>query len=448
MIFLTIAFIGAVSAIYEPQGVLKSALSNPESFRKLFSAYQTDEGRHYTPTEGRLRARNFRRSVQMVFDHNAKDSSFELELNMFSDLSEEEKKMYMGFNLTAQIGEDAVEEYVPTSNRGYLSSKNWKGIAVTSVKNQGRCGSCWVFSAVGALEGNYKTHGGILKSFSEQEALDCSGGGSCKGGYMPKVYDWMKRSGRLAPMSAVPYKGSQGYCNYRSKPNGMIALRLTGYTNARGDSAHVNALNNVGPLSVGYSVANDFMSYKGGIYRRGYCSGGGHAVTSVGYTSDYFLMKNSWGARWGESGYFRIGRGNVCGITNMGYAPTLQKTGKKDDGSDEQIDDNDNGGKCVATDKDSRCGGWPLSHCSESQYWNFMKQNCAASCKKCECIDINSKCSEWKGKGYCSGQYGDYMTFVCKKSCGKCNNDGNDGGCQEGFKDCGGGRCVHEHWPC
>jgi hypothetical protein len=63
--------------------------------------------------------------------------------------------------------------------------------------------------------------------------------------------------------------------------------------------------------------------------------GGGHAVTSVGYTPDYFRMKNSWGAKWGERGYFRIARGNVCGITRMGYAPKFEATGKTDDGTDE-----------------------------------------------------------------------------------------------------------------
>ena len=59
-------------------------------------------------------------------------------------------------------------------------------------------------------------------------------------------------------------------------------------------------------------------------------------MTSVGYTPDYFRMKNSWGRSWGESGYFRIARGNVCGITNMGFAPTFQSTGKTDDGTDEE----------------------------------------------------------------------------------------------------------------
>lgn len=83
---------------------------------------------------------------------------------------------------------------------------------------------------------------------------------------MAKVYTWLKGSNRISSMKANPYRGRQGSCNYNSKPNALIAFTVTGYTNTRGDSNHVTALANSGPLSVGYSVASDFFKYKGGLY--------------------------------------------------------------------------------------------------------------------------------------------------------------------------------------
>ena len=91
---------------------------------------------------------------------------------------------------------------------------------------------------------------------------------------MGKVFDWLQKSGRMSTSKATPYTGRQGRCSYSNKPNALIAFRVTGYTNAKGDANHVTALANSGPLSVGYSVASDFFKYKGGIYRNSRCSGG------------------------------------------------------------------------------------------------------------------------------------------------------------------------------
>ena len=336
MIFFTL-LIGASTALNAAPEVLQSALSNPTAFRALFSEYQAAEGRNYVGGEQRLRASIFRSNIQEIAAHDSESTGWTQELNMFADMTEEEKASYTGFNASAlDLEEFADEEVLP--RLGNPSSKDWRGVAVTKVKNQKSCGSCWIFSGIGALEGHYKTQGSILKSFSEQEGLDCIQRNGCKGGWMGKVFDWLKKSGRIGATKDIPYKGRQGSCRYDSKPNALIAFRVTGYSNARGDSAHVTALATSGPLSVGYSIASDFMRYKNGIYNRGYCSGGGHAVTSVGYTSTYFRMKNSWGSRWGEGGFFRIARGNVCGITDMGFAPRLASTGMKDEGDDDGKD--------------------------------------------------------------------------------------------------------------
>ena len=90
---------------------------------------------------------------------------------------------------------------------------------------------------------------------------------------MAKVFTWLKGSGRLGSMKEIPYTGRQRSCNHSNNKNHLIAFRVTGYSNTRGDSNHVTALATKGPLSVGYKVASDFFKYRGGIYRKGYCSG-------------------------------------------------------------------------------------------------------------------------------------------------------------------------------
>ena len=122
---------------------------------------------------------------------------------------------YTGANFTQNIGDDIPEYQAPltagpaSGSRDWRSANNGKAQAVTKVKNQGRCGSCWVFSAVGALEGAYKNKGSILKSFSEQEGLECSMRNGCGGGWMHYVYNYAKKAGRFAEMKDAPYKGER-----------------------------------------------------------------------------------------------------------------------------------------------------------------------------------------------------------------------------------------------
>jgi len=268
---------------------------------------------------------------------------------------------------------------------------------------------------------------------------------------MYTVYNYAKKSGRLGEMDSIPYQGRERSCNYKSKKNGLIAFKISGYTDARGEAAHVRALDSSGPLSVAYTCTKKFFKYTGGIYRdSSRCSGGGHAVTSVGYAPTYFIMKNSWGKTFGEKGYFRIARGNVCGINNHGYIPTLVATGKVDDGTDEGGDDGGDDDDSTCSDSNARCPEWAgrsPSECTEN--WTWMKDNCAKSCGVCGCQDNSPKCAEWKGKGYCTQDYVSFMDLNCKKTCGNCSDDGGDtDGCQAGFKKCPDGSCVHEHWNC
>ncbi|KAL5262145.1 hypothetical protein ACHWQZ_G007742 [Mnemiopsis leidyi] len=463
MFLFLVALIAAAAASVDDIRIT-SALMSPQALQKLYSDYSGEQGRTFNRAEQRVRLGLFRKTLQTIAEHNSRDESWQMGLNQFSDMTEEEMYSYTGANFTESLPEDVPEYVAPLTAGPASGARDWrtanggKAQAVTKVKNQGRCGSCWVFSAVGALEGAYKNQGSILKSFSEQEGLECSMRNGCGGGWMHYVYNYAKKAGRFAEMKDVPYKGREGSCSFSRARDGLIAFKVSGYSNAKGDSNHVRALDSSGPLSVAYTCTKNFFKYRGGIYRESSCSGGGHAVTNVGYAPDYFIMKNSWGTGFGERGYFRIGRGNVCGITNQGLIPTLTSTGKTDPGTDEGGDDggdDTDGGKCVAVDTNDRCPEWAAREPSEcTENWRWMTDNCRKSCKQCDCVDLGAKCEEWKGKGYCETQYVTFMTRLCRKTCDKCHkddggdDDNNNGDCQEGFKKCPDGSCVHEHWHC
>lgn len=333
-----------VGVAFGAPNVLQNALQSPKAFVKLMADYDAEFGKKYEGAEAKMRMGLFRKTLRKVVQHNGVPADYEEGLNQFSDMTQEEKMSYTGMNMS-MIPADLPELEEPLLSMPMAGSRDWTGYAVTKIKNQGKCGSCWVFSATGAIEGQYKILGKVLKSFSEQEGLACSARNGCKGGWMGNVYDYVKRVGRYAPMASAPYKGTEGSCSFSRYPNGLISQKVSGYRSVRGDASVSRAIYSNGPVSVGYTVVDSFFRYKTGVYNERSCtSGGGHAVTAVGYTSTYYKMKNSWGISFGEKGYFRIARGNVCGITNSGTFPTMSSTGRADNGRDESTDEKDDGG--------------------------------------------------------------------------------------------------------
>merc|ERR1712066_976182 len=182
---------------------------------------------------------------------------------------------------------------------------------VTGVKNQGSCGSCWTFGAVGSVEGVHKKETGSLVTFAEQELLDCVYEGKrdgCQGGWMQDCFTYMQQNQRLAPSSAVSYRGSDGSCNYRGKANGLKAKVSGQYAVPGSESGHMSALAR-GPIAVAFEVTNKCQQYRGGIFRDTSCRGNAnHAVTMVGYDSQKIAIKNSWGSGWGSGGYINMAR--------------------------------------------------------------------------------------------------------------------------------------------
>jgi KDEL-tailed cysteine endopeptidase len=268
---------------------------------------------------------------------NNQNLPYKLGHNKFSIYTFDEFLFYSGlnnsfiYNSSNKLFDYAKKYEVPQSH-------DWVSLgAVTDVKDQGRCGSCWAFSTTGSLEGAYFLKYNQLISFSEQELVDCENskhGGNdlgCNGGEMDNAFSWIKSNNGLCSELDYPYvsgttRKANDQCNTCSVVNGSKILNWTDVP-SKSDDALMYAIYQQ-PVSVGIDAANLFFQfYKSGVFT-GMCGTNlDHGVLAVGYgtdnstNTDYYLVKNSWGKTWGDNGYIKIARGGKynhgsgqCGI--------------------------------------------------------------------------------------------------------------------------------------
>jgi hypothetical protein len=298
-----------------------------ELLTEKFANWVKQFGKHYE-TEGAaaLAFHNFVQNDEMYIAHNAKGLSWTLGHNEFSDLNREQfARTHLGLN---GVVEKRNFDYSLLNATNLAAELDWvaKG-AVTPVKNQGQCGSCWTFSTTGAMEGAYFIQFGTLLSFSEQELTSCSdyGGNGCNGGLPSRAMTWLETHG-MCLESEYPYVSGGGNNPSCRSCSGYVQT-VDVYDVPKSESALLAALNN-GPVSIAIEADKSaFQGYRGGVLDNPACGQQlDHAVLLVAYGTDggkdYWKIKNSWGPGWGEGGYIRFIRGsNQCGLDGMACQP-------------------------------------------------------------------------------------------------------------------------------
>lgn len=299
-----VAFIGAAALLLSQQSGSKVS---------HFESWKAAHGIEYASQfENAYRERVFLQNLAKVEAHNAQnDQTYEQGLNQFSALTQEE---FAQTYLTLQVPQEfqnieAHEEHLTVGDCDWVA----KG-AVTPVKNQGQCGSCWAFSTTGGLEGLSKSQGN-LQSFSESQLVDCSGSygnQACNGGLMTNALKFVKDKG-IVHEDEYPYKAVKQTCKITTGP-----YKVSGYTEVKNCNDLGNAIQNQ-VVSVAVDASN-WSPYKSGVFNNCRTSLN-HGVTLVGVKDGNWWVKNSWGPSWGENGFVRLASGNTCGLCNMAVYP-------------------------------------------------------------------------------------------------------------------------------
>ncbi|RZC48483.1 hypothetical protein C5167_016907 [Papaver somniferum] len=317
-----------------------SSTRTEKEMNDLYESWLIKHGKVYNALgEKERRFEIFKDNLKFIDEHNSQIGlSYKVGLNKFADLTNDEyRKMYLGTKIDSKrsLYSPKSDRYSVRDGDDLPDSIDWrtKG-AVAPVKDQGSCGSCWAFSTIAAVEGINKIVTDDLISLSEQELVDCdtSYNEGCNGGLMDYAFQFIINNGGIDSEEDYPYKARDGTCDSYRKNAKVVSI--DGYEDVpvNDEKALQKAVANQ-PIAVAIEAGGRaFQLYSSGIFSGKCGTSLDHGVAAVGYGSedgkDYWIVKNSWGASWGEKGYIRMERNladtttGKCGITMEASYPT------------------------------------------------------------------------------------------------------------------------------
>ncbi|XP_053350967.1 cathepsin K-like [Clarias gariepinus] len=321
--------------------LLASAVSHPLDSFSLDASWEnwkTTHKKEYNDLgEEAIRRDIWEKNMRLIESHNQEYElglhTYELGMNHLGDMTSEEVAQKL-LGLQVPVDNDPMNTFSPDPLNKLPNSIDYRNFGyVTPVRNQGSCGSCWAFSSVGALEGQLKKTTGKLVNLSPQNLVDCViENYGCDGGWMATAFRYVRDNGGIDSEEAYPYVGQEQRCAYNKSGK---AAQCQGFEEVKkgSEDALASALVKVGPVSVSIDAGQStFQFYKSGVYFDPNCHKEkvNHAVLAVGYDvtthgEKYWIIKNSWGEKWGTKGYIWMARdhNNACGIANYAIYPLM-----------------------------------------------------------------------------------------------------------------------------
>jgi len=300
-----------------------------------FSKFQKKYSKTYDASERPIRFQIFQDNLKRYEELQKANPKAKFGVTQFSDLSAKEfSSMYLNNKNFTKDWKAPAQKTDFSKKFGSPNPKNWdwftQGVC-TPIYNQGQCGSCWAFSATETIESYYKIQGGALTQLSMEQIVDCDTGGEdqgCEGGFPTGAYSYVQSAGGIDSYASYPYtagEGESGSCQFNQA---NVVTNVASYQTISGETGLYQQASTAGPVSVCVD-ASTWSGYEGGILTT--CGNDvDHCVQLTGYTNygatnQYWIVRNSWGASWGENGFIWIAIGqDLCSIGD--YATVVADT--------------------------------------------------------------------------------------------------------------------------